>query len=166
MASQTLADNQACCEVSSFIRGLHFYMNLWTPMPGEVLLLRREPENAYGKYAVAVVKLVGNTTVGHIPYNLAQIFSSSLSRGFNKGTVEVTGEKVNRGAGYGLEVPCIYRLYGPKCYVDRAQDKINNLQHDLLVSAISYSVPAVIMNSMVYLHCQHYIAQNNITSHV
>ena len=24
----------------------------------------------------------------------------------------MTGNKVNRGAGYGLEVPCTYRLYG------------------------------------------------------
>ena len=122
MASQTLADNQACCEVSSFIRGLHSYMNLWTPMPGEVLLLRREPENAYDKYAVAVVKPDGNTTVGHILYILAPIVSPFLSRRFNKGMVEVTGEKANRGAGYSLKVPCIYRLYGPKCYVDRVQD--------------------------------------------
>jgi hypothetical protein len=31
--------------------------------------------------------------------------------------VEVTGQKINRGAGYGLKVPCVYRLYGPKVYV-------------------------------------------------
>ena len=28
------------------------------------------------------------------------------------------GERVNRGAGYGLEVPCVYRLYGPRVYID------------------------------------------------
>ena len=33
----------------------------------------------------------------------------------NKAFAEVTGGKVNRG-GYGLEVPCVYRLYGPKVY--------------------------------------------------
>ena len=37
----------------------------------------------------------------------------------NKGLVEITGEKVNRGAGMGLELPCIYRLYGPRRYLDR-----------------------------------------------
>ena len=31
------------------------------------------------------------------------------------GFVEVTG---SRGPGYGLEIPCIYRLYGPKPYTD------------------------------------------------
>ena len=28
-------------------------------------------------------------------------------------TVRVTGGKVNRGAGYGLEIPCVYRFNGP-----------------------------------------------------
>ena len=34
------------------------------------------------------------------------------------GFVEVTRDKVNRGARYGVEseIPCIYRLYGPKPY--------------------------------------------------
>ena len=36
----------------------------------------------------------------------------------NKGTVEVTGAVVNRGAGYGMEVPCKYRLYGIRAYVE------------------------------------------------
>ena len=42
-----------------------------------------------------------------------------LNRDCNKGFVEVTGSEVNRGAGYGLEIPCIYRLYGPKPYTER-----------------------------------------------
>ena len=25
----------------------------------------------------------------------------------------------DRRAGYGLEIPCVYRLYGPKAYVDK-----------------------------------------------
>ena len=29
---------------------------------------------------------------------------------------DVTGEKVNSGAGYGLEIPCVYLVYGPKTY--------------------------------------------------
>ena len=34
---------------------------------------------------------------------------------------------MNRGAGYGLEVPCIYRLYVPKAYIDRMKEKIFEL---------------------------------------
>ena len=40
--------------------------------------------------------------VGHVPYNLAPAVSHLY---MNKGFAEVTGGKVNIGAGYGLEVP-------------------------------------------------------------
>ena len=33
-------------------------------------------------------------------------------------------DKINRGAGYGLEVPCVYRLYGPKVYIDEGVDTL------------------------------------------
>ena len=46
-----------------------------------------------------------NNVVGHIPYNLAPKVSALLKRDFNKGFAEITGERVDRGAGYGLEVP-------------------------------------------------------------
>ena len=41
--------------------------------------------------------------VGHVPCNLAPIISLFLKRDANKALV---GVKVNRGAGYGLEIPC------------------------------------------------------------
>ena len=59
------------------------------------------------------------TIIGHVPYNLAPYLSRFLARDVNKAFAEVTGEKVNRRAGYGLEIPCVYRLYGPKAYVDK-----------------------------------------------
>ena len=34
---------------------------------------------------------------------------------------------VNRG-GYGLEVPCVYRLYGPKVYVEKMRELVNSLR--------------------------------------
>ena len=37
--------------------------------------------------------------------------SQFLQRDVNKGFAEVTGHKVIRGAGYGLEIPVVYRLY-------------------------------------------------------
>ena len=59
----------------------------------------------------AGVKRSGET-VGHVPFNLAPIISAFLKRSCNKGLVEVTGNRVNRGAGYGLEIPCEYNFYG------------------------------------------------------
>ena len=78
-----------------------------------MLNLQREPDNCWDKCAVAIIKADG-TTVGHMPYNLAPLISPFLARDCNKDTVEITGKRVNRGAGYGLEVPCVYHLYGPK----------------------------------------------------
>ena len=50
-----------------------------------------------------------------MPYNIASVISQFLRRDCNKGFVQVTRNKVNRGPGYGLEVPCTvpctYRLY-------------------------------------------------------
>ena len=51
-------------------------------------------------------------TVGLVPFNLAPIVSAFLKRSCNKGLVEVTGNRVIRGAGYGLEIPCKYHVYG------------------------------------------------------
>ena len=98
---------------------------MWTPVVGETLLLKREPTNLKDQYAVAVYK--DATVVGHIPYNHAPQFSQFLLRDV-KAFAEATGQKVNRGAGYGLEVPCLYRLYGPKAYIDKIKDLIDSLR--------------------------------------
>ena len=38
--------------------------------------------------------------VGHVPYNLAPVVEMFLRREVNTGFAEVTGSRVNRGAGY------------------------------------------------------------------
>ena len=116
MASQVLSTPLEYFEISSFIRGVHAYALHWETHTtvGQVFQLRREPENDHDVHAVAIVA-ADNCTVGHAPYNLAPILSSFLARDFNKCSVETTGARINRGAGYDLEVPCIYRLYGTKC---------------------------------------------------
>ena len=77
-----------------------------------MLPIEQEPTNPEDKFAVAV-KLEG-CVVGHLPFNIAFTVSRFLNRSINKGTVEVTRERINRAAGYGLGIPCKYRLYGPK----------------------------------------------------
>ena len=104
-------------EVESYVRGYHAYRDKWTPVQGEILQLNREPHNSVDNFAVAVIK--EDAIVGHVPFNLAPIFSYFLQRDFNKASLEIIGDRINRGAGYGVEVPCVYRLYGPKAYVDK-----------------------------------------------
>ena len=97
-------------EISSYIRGYHVYQYSWTPVLEEMLILRSEPTNEADHNAVAVLNDDG--VVGHAPFNLAPIynyiFSQFLSREVNKGFSKVTGQRINRGAGYGLEIPCQY----------------------------------------------------------
>ena len=83
------------------MRGHHVYKANWTPQHGETLTLEREPTNAKDKFAIAVMK--ERNVVGHLPYNLAPTVSAFLKRTMKKGMAVVTGERVNRGAGYGLE---------------------------------------------------------------
>ena len=127
MSSSTLP----CLQVPSYVRDYHAYKDLWVPVVGEVLHLRRERENAYDSYAVAILRADG-TVIGHVPYNLAPP-SSFLARWSSKGTVEITGEKVNRGAGYGLEIPCIYHLYGPQEFIERLETLIATLKEKELL---------------------------------
>ena len=56
--------------------------------------------------------------VGHVPFNLDSSISNFLKRDTNKAFAKVVGDKVSREAGYGLEIPCVYSLYGPKPYVE------------------------------------------------
>ena len=111
-------------EIGSYVRGYHAYQK-WHPVQGDVLLLAREPTNATDKVVVAVIK--NGDIVGHVPYNLAPTLSQFLKKDFNKAVAEVTGDRVNRGAGYGLEVPCIYRLCGPKIYLDKVREVLSDL---------------------------------------
>ena len=87
--------------------------------------------NTKDSNAVAVYK--EEEIVGHVPYNLAPSLSHSLRRDVNKAFAKVVGEKVNRGAGYGLEIPCIYRLYGPKIYIDRMKNLVDSLKNSGLL---------------------------------
>ena len=127
MASQIAATGELhVVEFQSYVRGYHAYVDSWTPIAGEALVLKREPTNSHDVHAVAVY--YDNHVVGHIPYNIAPKVSAFLRRDVNKGFAEVTEDKVNRGAGYGLEVPCTYRLYGPKAHVDKMKEFIDSVQ--------------------------------------
>ena len=73
------------------------------------MLLKHEPDNIEDKFAVAVIK--SKQIVGHVPKALEPVISYLLKRDCNKGMVHITGKLINRGGGFGLEVPCIFWLY-------------------------------------------------------
>ena len=122
MASQPLSGTLGlgdlqCLEIHSFARGT--MLDSWTPVVGQVLLVMKEPTNPKDRNVVALYQ--DDAVVGHVPHSLAPYLTRFLTRDVNKAFAEVTGGKINRGAGYG---PCVYRLYGPKCYVDEITDSM------------------------------------------
>ena len=52
---------------------------------------------------------------------VSYLFLAFLQKDFSKGEAEVTGERVKRGAGYGVEVRGTFRLFGNKDNVERLQ---------------------------------------------
>ena len=70
-----------------------------------------------------------STEISHFPYNLAPRMSAFLMRE-NRVFAELSGAKLNRGAGYGLEVLCVYHLYGPNIYVDKMKALVESLLAD------------------------------------
>ena len=96
-----------------------------THFEGQVLQLQREPLNPKDRFAVIVC--LDGEIVGRVPANLAPTFSPFLARECNTITATITGARVNRGAGLGLEVPCCYTLTRPKCYVQRAKELLTHL---------------------------------------
>lgn len=112
-------------EIVSFVRGYHKYKDSWCPLVGEYLFLKTEPTNGKDVMAVSIVK--DEQIVGHVPRRLAPLMFYFLSRDFNRGIVEIKGQPLNRGAGMGMEVPCIYRLFGPTAYVSIFKKKIEIL---------------------------------------
>ena len=131
-------------EFDSYIRGYHAYQDIWNPVVGESLLLKREPDNSVDSSAVAVWR--EDEIVGHVPFNIASVLSQFLRRDCNQGFVEVTGEKINRGAGYGLEIPCTYKLYGPRPYIERLAEIVQSLQ-EIVIAAGEKEKPIVIWKS-------------------
>ena len=82
-------------EIPSYIRGYRTYVSIWTPVLGQTLLVKREPTNK-DKNAVAVY--LEDVVIGHVLHNIAPRFSHFLLQD-NKVFAEVTGQKINRGAG-------------------------------------------------------------------
>ena len=75
---------------------------MWTPVLGQTLLVKQEPTNNKDKNVVAVY--LEDVVAGHVPHNIAPRFSQFLLR--HEAFAKVTRQKINRGAGYGLEVLC------------------------------------------------------------
>lgn len=56
---------------------------------------------------------------------LAPVISQFLKQDCNKGVVYITGKRINRGGGFGLEAPCIFQLCSPEAYLRRLKELVD-----------------------------------------
>ena len=91
------------------------------PIINGYLATEVEPRNNYDRFAVAVLK--EGRIVGHTPKELSKYRTVVLLSG-ERITWEATGKHENKIRS-GLDVPCIYRIKGPKYMVKNVELFIN-----------------------------------------
>ena len=95
---------------NSYAIGYHAYMKIWNPVNGAVLVCTRETDNPHDNYAVSIIR--NSYVVGHVPLGLSKTFSNFLSLPVSTMLCIVTGKRLNRGAGLGLEILVMYQARG------------------------------------------------------
>ena len=85
-------------------------MKIWNPVDGAVLVCMQETDNPHDKYAVSIIR--NSYVVGHVPLGLSKTFSNFLSLPVSTMLCIVTGKRLNRGAGLGLEILVMYQARG------------------------------------------------------
>ena len=73
--------------------------------------------NGVDKNVVAVIRLHcrgREEVVGHVPQNISKVVPLHLSLPHFYQELEVTGKRVDREGGYGLEIPARFCFYGPE----------------------------------------------------
>ena len=90
-------------QYDSCTRGYHAYMNIWTPLIGENLACRKEPDNLVDEKAISLIKIDSiekEIVVGHLPENISKFCFLFLKVPYTSIKAEVNSKRVNRGGGY------------------------------------------------------------------
>ena len=91
----------------------------------------KEQTNEFDKHAVAVVcinSLSKEVVAGYVPKFMSMFASMFLPLTECTLSIEVTGNLVNRGAGYGLEISANFHFYGPENAIVWIRSKITNIE--------------------------------------
>ena len=101
-------------------------MDIWKLLIGnESLSCKREDDNIHDENAVAVIHSnhIGPRVVGHVPV----LHSSMFKKFIYTIRVLVTGKRINRGAGYGLEIPVEYVFNGNEKALQWTTKNLDNI---------------------------------------
>ena len=74
------------------------------------MVCTRETDNPHDSYAVFIIR--NSYVAGHNSLGLSKTFSNFLSLPVSTMLCIVTGKRLNRGAGLGLEIPVMYQARG------------------------------------------------------
>ena len=110
---------------NSYARGYHAYTKIWNSVDGAVLVCTRETDNLHDNYAVSII--CNSYVVGHVPLGLSKAFSNFLSLTVSTMLCIVTGKRLNRWAGLGLEILVMYQARGhekPLQWLEKSITKI------------------------------------------
>ena len=86
------------------------------------------------KNAVAVIHINSyseDVVVWHVPKNISKIVFMFLSLPHCALDIFVTGKRINRGGGYGLEIPANFYFYDPEKAINWLKNKINKIEEKL-----------------------------------
>ena len=115
-------------ETESVIKGYHAYMNDGTPILGENVSIRPEPENEIDEYAVAVTteaRVIGHLKKGKTIRYAKTDFYFLRANPMNAATITVTGKSVNFGNGQGLQIPCTILFKIEEIYIEVLKKQLN-----------------------------------------
>ena len=85
------------------------HLNPWTPRISEVLFVKLERDNRHDKHAV----IEDGITVGYVPREICKNVYYFMKHDGNIAFCETTGECCNCGAGFGVEIPCMFQVLWP-----------------------------------------------------
>ena len=103
-------------------------------MAGETLKCKPEPSNEVDENAIVIIRtdsLRNESIVGHVPQNISKICLLFLRVPNTSITAQVSGKRLNRGGGYGLEIPVIYRFHGQEKLINWIVKKIEAIKSEL-----------------------------------
>ena len=131
----TLINNSfSVLKYNSYARGYHAHMDIWKPLIGDdSLRCKREDDNIHNENALAVIhsNYIGPRVVGHVPFLYSSTFKKFLSLQNHTMRVLVTGKRINRVAGYGLEIPVEYVFNGNEKALQWAKKNLDNIDANI-----------------------------------
>ena len=102
------------------------FSSSWVTSPSMLLVveIKHEVNNEHDKLAIAISH--SKRIVGHVPKNVSKFFYQFLSLRNCAISCEVTSKRVNRGGGYGLEIPVRYTFLGPNKAIEWIEKSYRN----------------------------------------